>query len=273
MLKQFWKHLGLRTSLGSSCQDSESSENQKLISLKLRHDSTVVNGTKRPIHRISSGVPIADVKPPKGITVVGLEAVVLSLKLSTRTVSCKRKRSGSPRKRVGGHTSPLKTIHSGSKASQGLEHPGGIWDLEVAARRAPREGRYNPVNEPHVSEGLLFDKELLFDDGAVRPNDDCETFSGTQSRAWNVLPNPIAALKRREDDMLEEGVTNSSDTGDAKAMAFLELVDSALRISISGKPHKTVPAVRIMHEEDEARLTDVAPALFSPNFLAVSLVL
>lgn len=195
---------------------------------------------------------------------MGLEAIVLSLKLSTRTISSKRRRSVSPRKCFRGYRSPPETIPSGLHASLSVENPDSIWGFEAATRLALKRGRATTVCNPHGNE------ELLFDDGDLRPEDECQTYPGTPLKAWSEPRNPTAPLKRRQSDLLEDEVSNSADASDVKVRAFLELVDMALRISISGKPHKMVPGVKIMQEEDEGRLTDVAPALFSPNFLAVS---
>ncbi len=216
--------------------------------IELCHSHTHVPCRKQAPHRLCADVPFSDIKPPVGVDVIGLETVALSIEIS-RLSNAFDKRDQVTSSRESTNTI-LGMYDSGNES--------GFVSLEDGTScrwHSPQEVDHPPdwcfIRQTRLDEQDWTDEHMLLEE-AEPPED---------SQLGPHLLEGVAGT--------EPSAESAAD--DDKAKSLIELVHSALRMSICDTPINNVSGVTIMSDSLTGRLADIAPALWNPGYFAVGL--
>lgn len=180
------------------------------------------------------------VRPPAGVTIIGMTELHLSLDLSRLSIGS------------------VKNFANRLKKRQKIEPPSEDRPvcLPTACSQVPVEHRRSNHSSPG---GYLTGWQ-----GPAEPQ-------GSQPRLPSRMRNAkkrqvgrcIGAHGKRDED--------SPDSRPITTQAVVELTDTAFRSLISSRPVKRPPAVKITRQDEQPSLAAIAPGVFSPGYLPVSL--
>ena len=231
-----------------------------IIKIHLDHQRNSID-PKRPHHRLLKGVPCADRRPPEKIKSIALEEVYLSIHLATfHPKSCIKL----PRRK------PKPTPHRWTNRWRPTKQ-----DLSLDQIPGFR-GDYR-LDETSEERDLLFDTSPVaysLEDGQLN---DLEML-GSMPRASTIAGESTSNQEIRPEgkDMStaissSDGTAFSSIDAYTRATYAIDLVDVAVRLTLSDKPAKVASGIKRTSENFPIRLSDIAPALFSPGYLSVGL--
>ncbi|TKA70037.1 hypothetical protein B0A49_08149 [Cryomyces minteri] len=78
---------------------------------------------------------------------------------------------------------------------------------------------------------------------------------------------PSSSRKRTADTLAEKDDATGPPNREVEQEELIELIDAALRISITDKPLRTASGIKVNSVESSKKLADVSPALWSPDYL------
>ncbi|KAF2490684.1 hypothetical protein BU16DRAFT_131675 [Lophium mytilinum] len=217
----------------------------RTIHLDISHSHTGSDTLKQAAHRIATGVSSAAIRPPDGVPVVGLESVVFHAKFSSR--ASRRHKD--------------KRVKCDAKGEEKGIIADTISDGEETEQFASLEEGHSQSNI-HDDVGMLLDPPLS-------PNQNPFSILQDTNSAQHIValrpPTTTCNLKRLaarpDDDSL------SHDTSDYSMDTITSLLDAAIRMTICKGPLKVTPGVKLRKCDFVARLADIAPSLWSPDYL------
>lgn len=241
-----WAQLRLRTWVASEHTGLDGLASSKgLISIKLDHDRLEDVPQKNVHHQLSFGGSFADVKPPEGVEQIPLEAINLKI--------CVIKTEPSRKKR--------RLCVSADSLSELYNSQEDAW-FESLEEAASQSGLYEdgilllegPLLCTPPPDELLWEEERQPTDGPGHVN---------FAKILPLSKRTAAALnpENEVDEKHEDSISPDKLT---------QLVDAALRLTISERPNKLPPGVKVKKADLVARLSEFAPALWSPDYLPVS---
>lgn len=212
-----------------SSSDSGFADQGKAISIELSYAHTALAGSQNKLHRLSKDVPFFDMKPPDGIHSVQLITVELRMDLSPLKVGQRNKR----------------------------------WKASSELIKFPH---VDAIEMPTAIDGYTSLKEeiiqsITLSEASPCPNEWQSSISGGNKT--------VVHLEKRPSDLSLEDLNRHESLGVIDSKHLVDMVDAALRLTISERPLRTSRSVKIQHQNFSARLDGVAPSLFSPGYLAV----
>ncbi|EON62871.1 hypothetical protein W97_02096 [Coniosporium apollinis CBS 100218] len=238
-----WAQLRLRTWVAPEHTGLDGLGSSKgLISIKLDHDRLEDVPQKNVHHQLSLGGSFADVKPPEGVEQIALEAINLKIRV-TKTKPPRKKR------RLCVSADSLSGLYNSQEDAwfESLE--------EAASQSSLYEDDILLLEGPLLctspSDELLWEEERQPTDGPGHVD------------AANVLPSSkwTTAALNPEDEVDEEHEDSVSPD------KLTQLVDAALRLTIRERATKLPPGLKVKRTDLVARLSEFAPALWSPGYL------
>ena len=252
-VRQLWNQLRLEpTTVEASSVNSSALD---LITLSLNHIDQNGYQLRRCLHKLGTGVPFYDVKPPTDIPTRAIEVVHLAM-----SVSRKRKRK---RRKVSIRAADAVQVVS-SSAPAGSVNAELDWSDEELLEPEVDEhlmGGAGVLNPDDLDELLLADFEVdqaIFEVGTGTPCGEALnelSFSSPQS----------ARLLKRSSSTTEP---NDEDEGIISSNAILQLVGPALRLAISDAPKRLAKGVKPCKSKAFTQLANLAPSLWSPSYLS-----
>jgi hypothetical protein len=215
------------------------------VHLNINHAcaTEVQEGKKR--HRLFSGVPAADTRPPEGIMAVSLQSVRLCidvLETSPRRRLTTKRSDLSPSERKApalDEEDSVTLLHK--TAPDKLLHDDYIDRGPTAPRATAHRNRKRPVTETLVSTNS-YPPDKTETSKRQRRRTATESFMQRNSRTNFTLPDR----------------TN-----------VFSMVDGALRLSICGTLNKTAVGCKVKANTFRLGLADVAPAMWRTGYLVV----
>ncbi|OCK85334.1 hypothetical protein K432DRAFT_400307 [Lepidopterella palustris CBS 459.81] len=241
----FWSQLHLRASLPVIHADPHATINDgSRIQLDIFHSRTNLDLQNQPSHHICFGVPFADVKPPAGTTVLALQSVHLAIEISKTKSRPQNKKQRYP-------DGARKHRHIESDIPGPIEYDGWFCSQEEQVSQL----------SPGHDDAMLLDQIDSLEGPFISLKTDDETpalFLRQSSSMSN--PRKRSATLEEIDHILEQPAAI-----DLKSVT--ELVDAALRMTICKQPLKISSSIRPNKSNFVARLSEVAPSLWSPDYL------
>lgn len=213
------------------------------VQLKLSHTRTDPDVEEKRSHRLSFDIPFADVKPPDGVPVCTLRAIYLSIEISRtkQPPRSKKARCSIERENKGeGKGNKTAFLQDGwylrglQELSQPCSWPG---DMILSGRADPTKATFIQLDD---------EKEV-------------PTFT------LNGLTRASCLRRRSAESALHE-VEQHSELNFGQIM---ELLDAAVRMTICRNPLKISSGVKVKASSFGARLAEIAPSLWSPDYLPV----
>lgn len=237
------------------------------IVIELSHSRTEVPKRKQSLHRLSVGVPFADVKPPKGVEVIGLDAVYVHLDVTRSS------RGYSKRRRI----------------KRCSDAPGSIFVPEDLPPEGQHDSFFRPeeetraLDEIHLARGLVSEQvgHLYSLSSSVFSHHDPRLLDVPSASSLPYSPDTRNTTSQPANHMPIAGIHISGKRAlDAPAAEWrrdginpediINLVDAALRMAICDRPMKVAPGIKTASETSVSKLATTAPALWSPEYLPVS---
>lgn len=222
------------------------------VQLKVSHTRTDLDVEEKRSHRLSSDVPFADVKPPDGVPICALRAVCLSIEISRTKQAPRSKRARCPIEREN------EGEGKGNKTALLQDH-WYLWGLEELPQPCSwpgdvilLSGRTDP---PKVTFVQLGDKKEV---PIFTPNDLTRTSCLRKRLAESAL--------HEVNSTVDSTVEQHSELNFGQIM---ELLDAAVRMTICRNPLKISSGVKVKASSFGARLAEIAPSLWSPDYLPV----
>lgn len=220
------------------------------VQLKVSHTRTDLDVEEKRSHRLSSDVPFADVKPPDGVPICALRAVCLSIEISRTKQAPRSKRARCPIEREN------EGEGKGNKTALLQDH-WYLWGLEELPQPCSwpgdvilLSGRTDP---PKVTFVQLGDKKEV---PIFTPNDLTRTSCLRKRLAESAL--------HEVNSTVDSTVEQHSELNFGQIM---ELLDAAVRMTICRNPLKISSGVKVKASSFGARLAEIAPSLWSPDYL------
>lgn len=213
-----------------SNEDHTTTPEERIV-IQLAHSDLEAPLSSR--HRLPTVASVSDVQPPQGVDVVRLESVQLTVDIST----CEGKKRNTLRQ------SKRLQMRGSSSAPIPSHEEGGPAEDDHRLLVTPEE-----VMLLDDSQGMVADATLPTRDELLHPN---------PSRVLERIDSGTAFA----DDLPRKG-------GAGFRQHIAELVDSAIRLTICGKPLKLPSGIKVTRDE-VTKLAAVAPALWRPNHLKV----
>ncbi|KAF2809347.1 uncharacterized protein BDZ99DRAFT_463185 [Mytilinidion resinicola] len=236
-----WSQLNLQAS--PKVDSSSPPSFTRTIHLDISHSRTESDTLKQSTHRIAIGVPSADIRPPDGIPVVGLESMVFQVKVGKARQRHKDKRV---------------------KRDRGCEEKATIAD-----GISDGEGDdYFASLEEESQSNMHYDDMMLLDQPIAPHQNDLSILEDANSVPPIVGPWPPA--NTRSPKRLAARPDNDSlgrHTSDYSIDTITSLLDAAIRMAICKSPLKVNPGIKLKKSNFVARLADIAPSLWSPEYL------
>ena len=231
---------------------TRSSHKSGRVELELSHIRTDPDVEKKRSHRLSFDVPFADVKPPDGVPVCALRAVCLSIEIS-RTKQPPRSKKARCRieheNKGEGKGNKIAFLQDGwylrdlEELSQTCSWPGDMILLS---------GRSDPTKATFIQ---LDDKKEV---SIFTPNDLTRTSCLRKRSAESALHEVNSTV----DSIMEQH-------SEFNFGQIMELLDVAVRMTICRNPLKISSGVKVKASSFGARLAEIAPSLWSPDYLPV----
>jgi hypothetical protein len=222
------------------------------VQLKLSHTRTDPHVEEKRSHRLSFDVPFADVKPPDGVPVCTLRVIRLSIEISRTNQPPRSKKARCPIEREdkgeggGDKTAFLQDgwyLRGLQELSQPCSWPGDMILLS---------GRPDPTKATFIQ---LDDKKEV---PIFIPN--------------NLTRTSCLRKRSAESALHEVNSTVDSTVEQHSELNFgqiMELLDAAVRMTICRNPLKISSGVKVKASSFGARLAEIAPSLWSPDYLPV----
>ncbi|KAI9693432.1 MAG: hypothetical protein M1820_009308 [Bogoriella megaspora] len=242
---EFFSQLGLQ--LIVSIHPASESEQTNLIGtinidLSYQRDGF---DSRKPYHRLLRGVSHADFHPPKDTVTINIEEILFSFHFPHPRVQCKHK-------------------YQSLKQSQSSLQQSNLESF-VQAQSNDDDMLENEIDNHSSSPGLLFaeDEDADF-------TEDLEMLDGSSStRAYPQLPTPSTSQESQAPESAAPTDSKSSTPYSATTeTAALLLIDTAIRQIICKK--RLTGGFATRKDNLRVRLADIAPALFSPGYLAAA---
>jgi hypothetical protein len=196
-------------------------------------------------HRLFSGVPAADVRPPEGITGVSLQSVRL----------CMDVLESSPRRRL---TTKRSNLSPGERKPPVLDEEDSNTLLHEMAPDDLLHGGYisrNPTSPKATAS-------------RKRKRSTIEISVSTQSRPLGDADTSKRQRKRPSTDSSVQRHLRTDSTSSSRT-DVASMVDGALRLSICGTLNKTAVGWKVKASTFRLGLADVAPAIWKSGYLVV----
>lgn len=246
-----WGQLHLHASLPTNHLDTAHSLYKSgRVQLKLSHTSTNPDVEEKRSHRLSFDVPFADVKPPDGVPVCTLRVIRLSIEISRTNQPPRSKKARCPIEREnkgegkGDKTAFLQDgwyLQGLQELSQPCSWPGDMILLS---------GRSDPTKATFIQLG---DKKEV---PIFTPNDLTRTSCLRKRSAESALHEVNSTVDSTVEQHLELNFGQ-----------IMELLDAAVRMTICRNPLKISSGVKVKASSFGARLAEIAPSLWSPDYL------
>lgn len=233
---ELWHQLQLKPSL--TVAPLERTRPLDRIAVTLSHDFSTSTVQRTPPHRLGAGVPSSDTKPPNGIQRFNLEEIHLGMMIArspSQPTRSDRSRNHDPGY---GYRKGNSSIQNSSERD--VFDEASIIDFDLST---------DNVDDQWVEESSL---------------DNLPTVNGrdVQSLASSTS-SPTAGVR---DAYSQPDSVRCRDTD-----GILNLIDAALRLSITDIPTKTLSGIFISEVSSFKRLEDFCPAVWSPDYLSVLL--
>lgn len=213
------------------------------IVIELRHAESTRLDKKQPSHKLSLGVPDADVQPPHGIDTYGLEFVHLNLNVRQWQPKLRRKRKLD---KVDGQTDSRRSLGEALQLPNVEDDLFPIWNSQ---ENLIEDGFVlAPFADASADDMLLDDTPSSSFDTNADECDDFELLMGTRPQidhSSTLAQNPGISLD-----------------------GLLELIDAGLRLTICERPSKLPKGIKSRKPDFSVRLADLAPSLFSPGYMS-----
>lgn len=224
------------------------------ITVSLSYSQDLEKPPKRQLHKLGIGVPSCDVGPPDGVLNLGLEIVHLALKISRQEPRKKRKTEPDQ--------TETKSLHF----------------VESSALQVPEQVDHS---DDEILDFTMIDSEYKeqssSDDGldwclakADRDSESPVPFEITEcsSSQGAFAPAPQKPwLLKRPSSMVEQELKANQLPDTVLYSEAIQLIDSALRLAMTERPKRLPSGVQATSVESLKRLSDIAPALWSPDHL------
>ncbi|KAJ9642474.1 hypothetical protein H2201_006984 [Coniosporium apollinis] len=190
---------------------------------------------------LSSGGSFADVKPPDGVEQIALEAINLKLRIDRKKPARKRRK---------------RCPSTGPSSELGNSQEGACFEsLEEAASQSSL----------YEDDMLLLDEPLLC---TSRPEDLLwEEERQAMDISNHVVKNTPNLSKRTAAASNPDDEADGEEGESVASHQLTQLVDAALRLTICERPNKLPAGIKFKKTDLAARLSEFAPALWSPEYL------
>ena len=218
------------------------------VQLKLSHTRTDPNVEEKRSHRLSFDVPFADVKPPDGVPVCTLRVIRLSIEISGTNQPPRSKKARCPielENKGEGKGNKTAFLQDGwhlrglQELSQPCSWPGDM--ILLSGRSDPTEATFIQLDDK---------KEVPI----FTPND---------------LTRTSCLCKRSVESALHDVNSTVEQHSELNFGQIMELLDAAVRMTICRNPLKISSGVKVKASSFDARLAEIAPSLWSPDYLPV----
>ncbi|KAK5008323.1 hypothetical protein LTR28_004136 [Elasticomyces elasticus] len=241
------------------------------IVLELHHDHDNPPIAKRTLHRLAQGVQFSDVQPPDGVAVISLEHVNISLCVSRLPNGKKRRRIQRPH-RVTQPSDTSALINGNRSGTDSKEdEPDDLFDLNAGCAAFP-DGQTSLAFDDDDNEKILLDQSqhdamLLEDDVENNINQPHVSLPGDRE-----AHGPFCATSgKRSQSRCRSESSEKEECQQLCANQMADLIDAALRHSMTSEPIKVAAGIKVTSTESFARLSQIAPALWSPGHLPLTL--
>ncbi|KAF2840814.1 hypothetical protein M501DRAFT_1014810 [Patellaria atrata CBS 101060] len=245
---EFWRQLRLRATPatvrreGNACEVSEDlfgSEipaatvedripSEGIVDIEINHVRDLEEGVKSR-HKLSVGVPAADVKPPVGVACVGLDLVRLELRVE------KQKRRGVKRRRMGTDEEEFRSLEEMRMYVEFEE----FRNLKEQGKNLEQEELLNLKELDDRTQALSMPLDPRRGDGIPLTTHATPIYSRTiDDLQWS--------LQRDE---------------------AMDLINASLRMIICDRPVRLAQGIKILDDNISSSLSKIAPMLFSPAYL------
>ncbi|KAK3055406.1 hypothetical protein LTS18_011817, partial [Coniosporium uncinatum] len=229
------------------CTPSMDSDNPDIV-VHLSHSRDVAEPFKHPASRMVSRIIAADVRPPDMVSQVPLEAIRLNLVISKRRETNPRKRKRNVSTADAVRCDSLPEYWRSTRSFVDALCSDGSEEDQLFDSFTFR----NPLEEmlllPTVTPALSLSSQTSMDDPWDEP--------------WGQETFPVK-------DNTKQINTFSPHRSDAceliKDETMVNLIDGALRLSLCDRASKV--GAKTKNNSLKARLADIAPALWSPQYL------
>ena len=217
----------------------------------------------KPHHRLLKGVPFADFRPPEKIKTTALEEVHLSIHLSNHRQDswCNVSRSAP-------------SIHSKTSLSQ-LNDQTIFADRDIYSKDFNLLDKASREHDHHFHDTSSLPSIL----GHDRSDDDLEMLDGLPIRR-TALPHhqpttnqvPLNLGKQQRPIASTNNTVATVMDSPTRSINAQYLIDVAFRMTFSQKAGKLAHGIKNIGSNFPVRLSDIAPGLFSPGHLSVSVL-
>ncbi|OCL09306.1 hypothetical protein AOQ84DRAFT_24256 [Glonium stellatum] len=243
-----WSQLHLHASLPIDHLDvKHSSYKSGSVQIELSHARTDLDIDKQRSHRLSLGVPFADVKPPDGVSVCAVRAICLSIEISRTEQPLRSKKAR--------HPIDYEAKNGADRNSVDL-----LQDYcYLPSLEEPFQLCLRPRDTIPLSERLDRTKAAFVQLG---DKDEVRDFASNDFAQTSCLRKRSAELGLHEVDSTVE------QRSELDFSQIMELLDAAIRITICRNPWKISSGVKVKRSNFSASLAEAAPSLWSPDYLS-----
>jgi hypothetical protein len=244
------------------------------VALGLSYDAYTREQPKDTVHRLCYTIPAADVAPPAGLEVLGLDAVKLELDIRKKTPR-KKQRSRKETDQVDDRKAEVTDSLLSDMTFQPLLLKTN--EKSTMLQCTQLDSGYSSFFSTQTSHS---NDEMLLAGSQPIDEDDMLDFpavsTSSHSLAYSVKQPcsellPIAS----EDSNSKKRSASIHDAQDhvepevIPSDCITALVDAVLRLSIEKKPWRLRQGIRVESNSVQSRLSEISPALWSPGYLQV----
>lgn len=201
------------------------------IALTLSHHSSESISPKSRLHRLGADVPSSDFKPSSGVTQFGLDEVSLVMTISRIRTNTSTSLGGQA-----AHFDDELEGDNGNMQDIQSEVLDGVTSRDSGLFTNDIGGKWS--NDPSIDAPSMITREHA------------------QSQTYKISPTTAWDGNASSPHLNVDGILN--------------LIDAALRLSITKIPARALPGMFVSEVSSFKRLEDFCPAIWSPGYLSVS---